>query len=149
MLTSKVDPICPMCGGLKEEGKHQKEARDKPKIITRATTEDLSRLDSITETDFPERSEDQKSPTEFVDVEKNSAVDYNENDADVEKIPSKAVEPDCTSLEADDAENSAEFDGDKTCDEGEGFNEFQQFLNSPSEVAPQMDINEEKTCSEE
>mmetsp|Transcript_42060 Transcript_42060/g.75842 ORF Transcript_42060/g.75842 Transcript_42060/m.75842 type:complete len:356 (-) Transcript_42060:119-1186(-) len=148
MLTSKVDPICPMCGGLKKEGKHQKEARDKPKIITHAKTEDLSRLES-TEIDYTERSENQKSSTEFVDVEKNSAVDYNENDADVEEIPSKAVEPNCTSLEADDAENSVEFDGVKTCDEDEGFNDFQQFLKSPSEVAPQMDTNEEKPSNKE
>ena len=134
MLTSKVDPICPMYGGLKEEGKSQKETRDKPRIITHAKTEDLSRLEP-TEIDYPDQSENQKSLTEFVDVEKNSAVDYNENDAQAEEISSKAVGPDGTSLEAGDAENSAEFDGDKTCDEVQGFNNFQQFLKSPSHGA--------------
>ena len=34
MLSSKDDPICPMCGGNKKEGKSQKEARDKNNGIT-------------------------------------------------------------------------------------------------------------------
>ena len=110
MLSSKDDPICPMCGGNKKEGKSQKEAEDRPKIITHAKTEDLSCLED-TEVDYPEGAENQKSLTEFIDVEKNSTADDNESDADVKEFPSKGVEPNCTSLEAGNAENSAEFDG--------------------------------------